>query len=147
MLFAGLAGLLVIAAIGDLRSYTIPNWLNISVVVLFIPYATYAPLGHRDLALHLAAAAAVFAVSTLLFARGLFGGGDVKLLSSLALWVGLINLPRLLLTMAIAGGLLAMIMLIVRWCNRSEDRRLPYGIAIALAGLDYCLGAVHLTLW
>lgn len=85
--FAGLAGLLIIAAVGDLRCYTIPNKLNVSIVALFIPYVILVPLAHRDLAFHLAAAAGIFVISTLLFARGLFGGGDVKLLSSLALWV------------------------------------------------------------
>jgi prepilin peptidase CpaA len=139
--------LLVIAAIGDLRSYTIPNWLSISIVALFILHTIFVPPGFRAISLHLAIAAAIFVGSTLLFIKGAFGGGDVKLLSSLALWVGLIDMPRLLLTMAIAGGILAIIVIIVRWHSKSTDRRLPYGVAIALAGLDYCLAQMHLALW
>lgn len=145
--FICLGVLLVIAAIGDIRSYTIPNWLSVSIALLFILHTILAPPGIQAIAVHLAVAAVIFVGSTLLFIKGAFGGGDVKLLSSLALWVGLIDMPRLLVIMAIAGGLLAITIIIVRWHLKSTDRRLPYGVAIALAGLDYCLVQAHLALW
>jgi prepilin peptidase CpaA len=133
----------MIAALSDLKSYTIPNWLSIAIVALFILHVIAAPPGLVDLAIRLVIAAAIFAVSALLFAKGIWGGGDAKLLSSLVLWVGLLDLPRLLLTMSLAGGVLAIMLLIMRARQRGlglvPDRRIPYGVAIAAAGIEFCL--------
>lgn len=143
--------LLMIAAASDLRSYTIPNWLSISIVALFLLHAIVVRPNLSGLAIHLAAALAIFLLTALLFIKGAFGGGDVKLLSSLTLWVGLAALPRLLFVMAIAGGVLAIILIAARWQSKSAgkpvDRRVPYGIAIALAGIDFCLAQAHLAVW
>jgi prepilin peptidase CpaA len=133
----------LIAALSDLKSYTIPNWLSLAIVALFILHVIAAPPPLADLGVRLAIAGVIFAVSALLFAKGIWGGGDAKLLSSLVLWVGLLDLPRLLLTMSLAGGLLAIILILVRARQRhlglATDRRIPYGIAIAVAGIEFCL--------
>lgn len=151
ILLASLCVLLAIAAISDLRSYTIPNWLSIALLALFLLQMLVHPPGLAAIALHIAAAVPVFVLATMLFMRGAFGGGDVKLLSSLALWVGLVDLPRLLLVMALSGGVLAVIILVVRRLastnGRIADRRVPYGVAIAAAGVDYCLRQSHFPFW
>jgi prepilin peptidase CpaA len=143
--------LLLIAAASDFRRYIIPNWLSAAILALYILHTAMTRPPLSAIGVHIAVAVAVLAVSALLFVKGMFGGGDVKLLSSLALWVGLVGLPRLLLTMAIAGGIVALFFVAVRWRTNAgggiADRRIPYGIAIALAGLDYCLLQVHLAFW
>lgn len=146
-----LAILLLIAAISDLRRYIIPNWLNIAITTLFIVHSMIAPPGWTVLALQIGSATFIFLIGFLLFNKGLFGGGDVKLLACLTLWVGLAALPRLILTMTLAGGVLALIILALRRYWRSDggvaDRRIPYGVAIALAGFDFCLHQTHLVTW
>ena len=64
------------------------------------------------------------------------GGGDVKLLGALALWLPLLAMLKLLLIMSILGGVLTLIMLAIhRWQRALGKPEIPYGIAISLAGL------------
>lgn len=81
--------------------------------------------------------ACVLAVGTVAFATRLLGGGDVKLLAALALWLDLQHLVWLIAAVFIAGGLVAITYLGIRLVTsgvagvRHKDRRIPYGIAIA----------------
>ena len=78
----------------------------------------------------------VFAVLTGLFALRMMGGGDVKLLAALALWLPAKPFFELLLIMALAGGVLTVVMGMWHIMHRRKDRlKIPYGIAIAAAGL------------
>ena len=91
----------------------------------------------------LGVAIAVFAALVLLFAAGAMGGGDVKLLSVLALWIDPLWFLRLLVLMALIGGLLTVFFAV----RHSLERRLgrvavPYGVAISAAAL-WVLAAQH----
>jgi prepilin peptidase CpaA len=130
------AGLLV-AAVGDWRSRTIPNWLNGAIALLAIPFwwATGLSLW-PDVALQLGVALAVLFVFFLAFQMGQMGGGDVKMLFALALWLPPMAVVQLIVIMAIAGGVLTVAMLIPhRLLKSSGNPEIPYGIAIAFAGL------------
>jgi prepilin peptidase CpaA len=130
------AGLLV-AAVGDWRSRTIPNWLNGAIALLAIPFwwATGLSLW-PDVALQLGVALAVLFVFFLAFQMGQMGGGDVKMLFALALWLPPMAVVQLIVIMAIAGGVLTVAMLIPhRMLKSSGNPEIPYGIAIAFAGL------------
>ena len=82
--------------------------------------------------------AVLLAGGTLMFASGKVGGGDVKLLACLGLWVNLAAAVWLLVTVAIAGGILALGFIIVRSLSgrkarkslAGRDRGIPYGLAI-----------------
>ncbi|HVI90545.1 MAG TPA: pilus assembly protein CpaA, partial [Dongiaceae bacterium] len=67
-----------------------------------------------------------------------------------ALWTGFAALPRFILLTALAGGVLALLLLILRWLRADSDdkidSRVPYGIAIALAGLDFCIQQLGIDL-
>lgn len=132
-----LAILLLIAAASDLRSRIIPNWLNLAIA-LTAPLAWLA-MGLAfwpDIAWQIGAAAAVFALFVAMFAFNAIGGGDVKLIGALALWIRPGLLPSLLLIMALIGGVIAAAMLIHRKINKTGDvAEVPYGVAIAIAGL------------
>jgi len=91
----------------------------------------------QDLAWHAAAAVAVFAVGAALFALGVWGGGDVKLCAALALLTGFSDLPRFLFVMAVAGGVVALAVLALR--GRAAGGQVPYGLAIAAAGIDWAI--------
>ncbi len=136
-LLAGLAIALLIAAFTDLRSRMIYNWLNIAIAVSAPLFWWASGLAlWPDLAIQIATAAAVFAVFAGLFAVGAMGGGDVKLLTALALWIPPTTFLQLLVVMAIAGGALTIVMGAWHVARRQRDRlKIPYGVAIAAGGL------------
>ena len=138
------------AAVSDLRQFRIPNRAPLLLLAGFGPAALVAGLGWQDWLIHLGVALAFFVVGALLFARGVWGGGDAKLLPAVALWIGLAGLPRFLVIMALTGGVLAVLALLSRrialgpigplraWGQRlAETGHVPYGIAIAAGGLDW----------
>ena len=140
---------LVYAALSDLTSYEIPNWLSVVIVADFVAAALAGTIALADIGWHLSAGLAVLAVGVVVFARGIMGGGDAKLLASCAVWSGWSGLPRLFLAVAIAGGLFALLILGLRrlklpaawteraWIRRlhSPERGIPYGVAIAIGGV------------
>ena len=86
-LLIGLAAILVVAAVVDLRTFTISNRLNLTVAALAPLYWLSIPLAPwPDVAIHLAAGAGVFVLLAVAFYAGMMGGGDVKLAAALALW-------------------------------------------------------------
>ncbi|MEK6637468.1 MAG: prepilin peptidase [Pseudomonadota bacterium] len=136
-LLAGLATLLLIAAITDWRSRLINNWLTgtIAIAAPLYWWATGLVIW-PDVAIQIGISVAVFAIFSGLFALGAMGGGDVKLLTALALWLPLLAMLKLLLVMSILGGVLTVVMLIVHKSQRALGKpEIPYGIAISLAGL------------
>lgn len=129
---------LAVAALSDLRSRTIPNALPAILVAAFLPAAWFAGLGLGQAALHVAAAAAALVAAALLFALRAWGGGDAKLAAAAILWTGFMAAPRFIAIMALAGGVLALVMLLIQ----GRRAKVPYGVAIALAGLDWWFGAI-----
>jgi prepilin peptidase CpaA len=130
---------LVDAALSDLRSFRIPNRDSVILVAAFgLDAALSGPavLGQLVLA-HGGVALAVFAAGAGLFALNVWGGGDVKLLTGVALWTGFAGLSRVLLVMALVGGVLAAMVMLWRRLGWSATGRVPYGVAIAAAGLDW----------
>lgn len=136
-LAAALAALLVIAAVTDLKSRIISNRLNIAVAALAPVFWFANGLSPwPDMALQLALAGAVFAVFTAMFSLGMMGGGDVKLLAALALWLPLQPMMSLLVIMSLLGGAVTLITVLHHRIGRRAGRpEVPYGVAISLAGL------------
>ncbi|WP_119301038.1 A24 family peptidase [Dongia deserti] len=155
--------LLIAAGVSDVRRYRIPNTFVYAIVIAFAIGAifnmTWSAMGWSVLA-----GLGMFLLGAGLFALGLFGGGDVKLIAAMALWTGLPALPRFLFVMTAAGGLLGVVWMLKRRRQRpvlasdpaspsdaphaaalSSDNvsgqkvpnRIPYGVAIAIAGLDF----------
>ena len=132
-----LAVLLVAASWGDLKTRTISNGLNLAVALLAIPFWWASGLAlWPDVAFQVGVAALVFAAFAGVFAMGAMGGGDVKLLGAIALWLPWPAVLTLLVIMSLAGGALTLAMLIRKRLARSEARlEIPYGVAIAFGGL------------
>ncbi|HWK35854.1 A24 family peptidase [Sphingomonas sp.] len=134
----GTIGLLLVSAgIEDARTREIANWKNAAIALL-------APLwwwtnGYTlwpDMAFQFGFALLVFAVFIGAFALGQMGGGDVKLIGALALWLPPMPMLWMLVVMSLLGGVLTVIMLVEKWW-RSQQRpiEIPYGVAIAIAAL------------
>jgi prepilin peptidase CpaA len=137
LLITLLALALVVAAIGDWRSRIIPNWLNAAIALLAIPFWWVSGLSlWPDVALQIAVAAGVFALFALAFHLGAMGGGDVKMVAALSLWLPAGAVAQMLVIMSIAGGVLTIAMLIPhRLLKNAGNPEIPYGIAIAFAGI------------
>jgi prepilin peptidase CpaA len=121
----------------DLKTRTIPNWLNLAIALLAIPF--WFSLGLSlwpEIALQVAVAFVAFWVFAAAFAMGAMGGGDVKLIAALALWMRWDMVLVLLVLMSLAGGVLTLAYLIRhKLAQREEKLEIPYGVAIAFGGL------------
>lgn len=133
--------LLVVAAAEDSLRLRISN-LTVLAVIVSAVIAVFAVGPVLALWENLLVFALVLAAGTPLFATGKVGGGDVKLLAAVGLWT---DLERALMTIAavfIAGGVLALIILIPRFVRRQpkeaardSKKGVPYAVAITVGAL------------
>ena len=132
-----LALILVSAGIEDVRLRTIANWKNALIALLAVPwwFANGMSLW-PDIAIQIGFATVIFGFFVGAFALGQMGGGDVKLIGALALWFPVQPMIGLLIMMSLIGGGLTLVMMIDRWRRRDKAPiEIPYGVAIAIAGL------------
>jgi prepilin peptidase CpaA len=146
ILFLGIC-IFAVVAYGDMRTRRIPN--ELIVAILALAAFRIAVDGDARAGLYtLAAAAALFIATFLLFWRGLLGGGDVKLIGATALLIGYHNFFEFLFVMSISGALVAVAVLArdrlgLRRATTAplEEQEaqarltVPYGVAIAAAGI------------
>ena len=132
-----LALLLVLAGVEDARRREIANWKN-AAAALLAPAWWWAQGLHLwpDVAAQLAVFACVFALFLGAFAAGWMGGGDVKLIAALALWLPLPGMMGVLMTTSLLGGGLTLLLMVERlWRRGRGPIEVPYGVAIAAAAL------------
>lgn len=137
-LVLALGGLLVAGGVEDARIREIADRKN-AAIALLAPiwwWANGASLW-PGAAIQLGIAAIVFALFAFAFAKGMMGGGDVKLITALSLWLPPQQLVDMLMTMSIVGGAVTLVMVVERRVRRMDTAGLeiPYGVAIAIAGL------------
>ncbi|MFL6721714.1 MAG: prepilin peptidase [Sphingomonas sp.] len=137
LLLLALAAILVVAAVIDVRTFTISNRLNLTVAALAPFYWLSIALNPwPGMAVQLAAGGFVFLLLAGAFYAGMMGGGDVKLASALALWFSPAGTLKFLVWMSVAGGVLTIGILAWHRARRREGRpEIPYGVAIAFGGL------------
>jgi prepilin peptidase CpaA len=153
--------ILAIAAWNDLATRTIPDWCSLAILLVGIAFRL--PEGLVAVLCSVALALIVFLGFAMLHARGLIGGGDVKLIAALAAGTAPASLPGLLFAIGIAGGVLGVVYLVmsrivprpalqphaalplrvaVVEANRIARRGpLPYALAIAVGTVAAGLGA------
>ena len=136
-LLIALAIALLFAAFTDIRSRTIHNWLNLSIAASAPVFWWASGMAlWPDVAIQLGCTLLAFAFFAVLFALNTMGGGDVKLLTALALWIEPMAFLQLLMIMALAGGVLTIVMGAWHVMRRQKDRlAIPYGVAIAVGAL------------
>lgn len=136
-LLAALAIALLIAAYTDIRRRQIDNWLN-AAIALGAPLFWWASglSLWPDVAWQLGVAVLTLIGLAGLFALRMMGGGDVKLLTVLALWIAPALFLKLLIIMALLGGVLTLVLAVWHKARGRRDRlAIPYGVAISAAGL------------
>lgn len=141
--------IMIHAAIGDLRTMRIPNRLILLLLAGYVVAVPLFGLTLSDVTWAIAAALAVLAFGFLCFYRNWMGGGDVKLLTVAALWLGAGHVVPFIFYTSIFGAGLTLMLLIFRqvrlpaalqgreWISRLHRREtaVPYGVAIAAAGV------------
>jgi prepilin peptidase CpaA len=143
-----LALLLLAGAVmhADITRRRIPNSFCASIAILGLIHALAQGgwSGFGDIVLRLGVAALIGIPLGLLFALRALGGGDVKLLLALVLWVEPEHLPALFAITVLAGGIIAIGITMMRrvFCFRGPDG-IPYGLAIVIAGLVVILPDVE----
>ncbi len=154
-IFVVLVGL---AAVCDVDQYRIPNKISVAIAALYPVFVLATPHSVSWMGA-LAVAFAFFVGGLTLFAFGFMGGGDVKLLTVIALWAGPALAIDFLIIVALAGGLLGLLMssrsrfglamTLDQWGSTGVRDMLlsnvmPYGLAIAAGGffVAACLIAV-----
>jgi prepilin peptidase CpaA len=141
--------LMVYAALSDAATMKISNMTTLALAAGFAPIAFMAGATPMDMAWHLTCALAVFVLTYVLFGFRLIGGGDAKLASATALWLGWDAIANFGVTASIIGGFLTIGLFAARklplpaallrreWIARlyNPTSGVPYGIALAAAGL------------
>ena len=141
--------LLVIAAMHDVATLTIPNWISGLLFVSFpaLGFVFGMPVGQIGISFVVGFGFLLGGMS--LFAMGWLGGGDAKLIAATALWFGWPAALTFLVYTMLAGGAATLLLLSFRrmpvsqpvlslsWARRlhSTNNALPYGVAIAVGGL------------
>jgi prepilin peptidase CpaA len=141
-----LPALLTTAAGWDIASFTIPNFIQVALLAVFVVLVFALGMSPAVFAAHLLAGLVGLAIGFTLFALGYVGGGDAKLFACVALALGLHDLPGYALMASIFGGVLTLCLLAGRrvplprilaeqgWILRLHDEHegIPYGVALAL---------------
>ena len=137
--------LLALAAVQDSIQLKISNLICGAVLLLALVVVTI--LGFQlNLWQNFLAFVIALTVGTMLFSAGKLGGGDVKLFATTVIWFDLQSALWLMLSVAIAGGVLAILIISIRtigWSDEMQQRAvilrrkggIPYGIAIAAGAL------------
>ncbi|MET4320356.1 prepilin peptidase [Bradyrhizobium sp. RT5a] len=146
--------LLLYVATLDVATRLIRNDICLALALLGIAGQLASPM---QIAQSLISAAILFLLLLVAYTRRWMGGGDVKLLVALAVGLPLTDLVQLLTVTALAGGVLAMMHLMMRnlpyprlapagsslmrrvyaverW-RHLRQAPLPYGVAIACGGI------------
>ena len=96
--------LVIIAALTDATSFTIPNRISAGLVLAFFPAALALGRPAGEIGVDAAVCFVALVAGMGMFAAGWIGGGDAKLLAAASLWLGLPAMPVFLLVTALAGG-------------------------------------------
>ena len=144
-----LPGLVIAAALTDLTTMKIPNWLSGSLILAFFPAALVVGIPLDLVGMHVAVAFVALLVGMGLFAFRVVGGGDAKLISAACLWLGPSASFEFVLWTAMLGGLLSVALIVARrdvgphiiggpvWVHTLLETKgdIPYGIAICAGAL------------
>lgn len=142
--------LMLAAAAGDVARYRIPNWLCLTLAASFPLAALAAGLPLASIGAQLLAGGVALALCAGLFWLRWMGGGDAKLIAVAVLWLGVSGLMDFIFVTALAGGVLALMLILMRsarvrpmlpaghaWLDKlaNPGGPAPYGVAICAGAL------------
>lgn len=109
----------------DIRYREIRNTTTLLISFLSLAIGYLTPGG-----IFIIPALLVFTAGFVLSAMGVLGAGDVKLLAALSLSLNSEDVIILLLLTALAGLPITLITVVSRYVNSTDQRGVPYGVAI-----------------
>jgi prepilin peptidase CpaA len=141
----------IYGALSDLTRYKIPNLVSYGLVLLFIPFAAMT-WNTLPILLHVGVFALVFVMCVIFWQLKWLGGGDVKFMAALSLWMGP---DRILIFLLLLCGLSSLLVVTLRFLIQSNDyyqaanypavfkqllqkaseKAIPYGLPSGLAAL------------
>ncbi|MGV6800360.1 MAG: A24 family peptidase [bacterium] len=147
----------IVAAINDLKSFKIPNWISVVLIAAFPLAALYFQYPPMLVLQCIGLGVAMLVLGFALFVLNVFGGGDAKLLAATAPWIGPSVFIVFLYKVVLMGGLFALILLLFRKTPalpvyahsnvimnlHQSGQQIPYGVAIAAGGL-WALPGTHI---
>ena len=150
VLAAACIALCFYAAMKDIVSLTIPNWVNASIAGLGVVALLVSGLPLSTVGWHLLLGVGALVVCMALFFVGAFGGGDAKMIPAVLIWAGPSAAFPFIMWTAVFGGVLALALLPLRnfttegfvgarhFASLEQGAGAPYAVAIA-AGLFFTL--------
>lgn len=158
-------GLGLLSGWSDIRGMTIPNSYSIGVLVAFAFAFMACHLGGNPepfgvLSAHLTVGALVLGVTFFMTLGKMMGGGDSKLMTAYAFWMGPQNIIMFLFAMAAFGFLLGLLALFIKkakpfkkvsegsWLARVQSGQavIPYGLPIMTGALFAFLDGGYVSL-
>lgn len=121
---------LIAAALNDIRTFRIPNMLSIILIAGFVFAALITRMDPASLGNHVLTSVIVLVVGFCMNQAGLFGAGDAKILTAIALWFGWPSFLPCLVYIAFFGGVLS----VVIWGGRLLARTFP-GLSLKIPAL------------
>lgn len=104
--YAPLFGLLLWAAMADIRARRVPNWISFGLAVSGI-MLSLLPWGHIKASQALLGLSIGFALPLALYLLGALGAGDVKLVAGVGAWIGPVPVLVAFACAALVGMVLA----------------------------------------
>ncbi len=143
-------------AIRDITTFTIPNYVSYGLAALFVPFAVLG-LDQTAAWLHVGLGLVVLLICLVFWKLKWLGGGDVKFLAAVSLWMG----PQgILLFLVLLTAISACLVLLLRFARernsivqasgwpavvkqmvqKAEENAIPYGLPTAIAALAVMFG-------
>ena len=138
-------------AITDVTTYTIPNWVSYGLVLLFAVFAALA-WDKTPVLLHVLLGLLTFTMCLVFWKLRWLGGGDVKFVGAVSLWMGPGHILIFVVLLALlSAGLVTILQFARQWnpyfqgsgwpriikqmIQKAEDNAVPYGLPAAIAAL------------
>ena len=135
--------LLLFMTITDFEQQVILNEMVFVFALLGLCYTLHLQLSLQD---HLLAAlgGGLLFLFLAFISKGSIGGGDIKLIAALGLWLGIKALLTVIIYGSIAGGIVALLLLLLKRIKRKQF--LAYGPYFALSAIGILLGLLHVSI-
>ncbi len=151
---------MIFATVCDVTTMRIPDKVVLALLAGFAVVAPMAGMGFVTIGWHVGIALLLFALGFGLWALGVFGAGDAKLLAASSLWLGPAQTAPYLAHVGLIGGIVVIFIMLFRrqmlpafliqvdWVLRLHQPKsaVPYGVALAPAALLVFLES-PLALW
>jgi prepilin peptidase CpaA len=141
----------IYGALSDMRSYTIPNRVSYGLVLLFFAYAALK-WPDLPLLLHLGIGLLVFVICFIFWRLRMMGGGDVKFVAAISLWMGPQRILLFMILLALLSAVFVTLLRLARTWNpyfqgsgwptlvkqmvqKAEENAVPYGLPAGIAAL------------